>query len=258
MWLAWLTVAAFFGLHLGERWLTELVYPVPFGLLFLWLFIMVIWNSFEIAHHVELLSEAIREPFGTLVLTLSVTSIEIVTIVNIMLIGEENPTLVRDTMYSILMIVLNGIVGLSLLLGGIRYREQRYNLRGSIEFISVILVLAVIDLILPDFTHSTSDRTFSTGQCTFFNYYFADEFIRFFRACKPLVTALISFHHLDKNRQKPMKIHIKYSEKMRNVPCLFIDCLFSARLGLSPNKLLCPSMLRNFLTYILHQLWAGC
>lgn len=213
LWFSWLTVAAFFSLHLGERWLTELIYPVPFGLLFLWLFVMVIWNSFEVAHHVELLSETIREPFGTLVLTLSVTSIEIVTIVNIMLVGEENPTLVRDTMYSILMIVLNGIVGLSLFLGGIRYREQRYNLRGSIEFVSVIAILAVIDLILPDFTHSTADRTFSTGQCTFL----IITSLTIYTIFLGMQTISHRAHFISpfesQEPAKPMKIHIKYSKK---------------------------------------------
>lgn len=167
LWLAWLTVAAFFSFNLSERWLSDLAYPVRFGFLFVWLFIIVIWNSFEVAHHVEKLSESVREPFGTLILTLSVTSIEIVMIVSIMIAGKQNPYLVRDTMYAILMIVLNGIVGLGLLLGGIRYREQRYNLRGSIQFVSVIFVLAVIGLVLPDFTQSRATNNFSTGQTTF-------------------------------------------------------------------------------------------
>lgn len=213
LWLAWGTVVIFFGLHLGQRWLTDLTYPAPFGVLFLWLFIMVVWNSFEVAHHVELLTESIREPFGTLVLTFSVTSIEIVTIVNIMLVGDDNPTLVRDTMYSILMIVLNGIVGLSLLLGGIRYREQRYNLRGSIEFISVIAVLAVIDLILPDFTNSTSDRTFSAGQGTFL----IITSLTIYAIFLSMQTISHRTHFISpfesQEPAKPMKIHIKYSKK---------------------------------------------
>lgn len=167
LWLAWVTVALFLGLDVSDRWLSNLTHPLLFSFLFAWLFTMVIWNSFEVAHHVEILGESLREPFGTLILTLSVTSIEIITIVNVMLVGNSTPVLARDTMYAIMMIMLNGVVGLSLLLGGLRYQEQRYNLRGSIEFISVILVLAVISLILPDFTQSTTNPTFSTCQTIF-------------------------------------------------------------------------------------------
>lgn len=167
LWFAWLTVAAFIGLHLTQSWLADFSHPARFLLLFIWLFIIVLWNSFKVSHHVEKLSESLREPMSTLLLTLTATSIEIVTIATIMKTGNANPTLARDTMYSIIMIILNGIVGLSLFLGGIRYNEQRYNLRGSVEFLSVILVLAVIALVLPNFTLSTSTPTFSTPQALF-------------------------------------------------------------------------------------------
>ena len=213
LWLAWLTVGAFLGLHLGDKWLGDLSHPVRFVFLFVWLFITVIWNSFEIAHHVEMLTEAVREPLGTLILTLSVTSIEIVTMVNIMFIGNDNPTLVRDTMYSIIMIVLNGIVGLSILLGSIRYREQRYNLRGSMEFISVILVLAVIALILPDYTESTIKPTFSTGQTLFLVFTSLAIYVIFLA----MQTVSHTKHFISPFEShepcKPMKIHIKYSPK---------------------------------------------
>ena len=213
LWLAWLTVGAFLGLHLGDKWLGDLSHPVRFVFLFVWLFITVIWNSFEIAHHVEMLTEAVREPLGTLILTLSVTSIEIVTMVNIMFIGNDNPTLVRDTMYSIIMIVLNGIVGLSILLGSIRYREQRYNLRGSMEFISVILVLAVIALILPDYTESTVKPTFSTGQTLFLVFTSLAIYVIFLA----MQTVSHTKHFISPFEShepcKPMKIHIKYSPK---------------------------------------------
>ncbi len=213
LWLAWLTIAFFLQFNLSERWLDDLSHPLRFGILFSWLFILVIWNSFEVAHHVECLTETLREPLGTLILTLSVTSIEIVTIINIMRIGGENPTLVRDTMYSILMIVLNGIVGLSLLLGGIRYREQRYNLRGSIEFVSVIVVLAVIGLVLPDFTQATTNPTFSTGQ-TLFLIFTSLMIYGIFLAMQTFShTKHFIFPYETHKPNKPMKIHFKYSPR---------------------------------------------
>ena len=81
------------------------------------------------------------EPYGTLILTLSVGSIEIMTIGTVMLTGEANPTLARDTMFSVVMIVMNGLIGLALLLGGLRYREQGYNFPGVTAYLSLIVVL---------------------------------------------------------------------------------------------------------------------
>ena len=131
------------------------------------LFLQILWNSFETAHHAEALAESLQEPYGTLVLTFVAISIEISLIASIMLTGPDNPTLARDTMFSVIMIILNGVVGLSLLLGGIRYREQQYNLQGSIAFLSVIILMGIIGLILPNFTHSTVAPTFSTFQAIF-------------------------------------------------------------------------------------------
>ncbi len=213
LWLAWITVTAFLVFPLKETFFHDLTHLPVFLFLFLWLFTLVIWNSFEIAHHVEMLTESIREPLGTLVLTFSVTSIEITAIANVMLISNENPTLARDTMYSIIMIVLNGVVGLSLLLGGIRYREQRYNLRGSMEFISVIMVLAIIDLVLPDFTQSTTNHTFSKGQSVFLLLISIAIYAIFLGMQTISHTKHFISPFESHQPSKPMRIHIKYSKK---------------------------------------------
>ena len=89
------------------------------------------------------------EPFGTLILTLAVISIEVSLIASIMLHGANEPTLARDTMFAVLMIILNGMVGLALLVGALRHREQHYNLQGAKAFLAVIIPLAVLTLILP-------------------------------------------------------------------------------------------------------------
>jgi Ca2+:H+ antiporter len=81
-----------------------------------------------------------------------------------MLHGANNPTLARDAMFAVIMIALNGLVGLSLLLGGLRHREQHYNLQGTNSYLNVIMALAVLGLVLPNFTTSTSGPTFSTHQ----------------------------------------------------------------------------------------------
>ncbi len=164
--IGWFVVLVF--LILGNDWLVQMRHPFLLTLAFIGLFILILWNSFEIAHHVEALAETMPEPYGTLILTLSVVAIEISLIASIMLTGPPNPTLARDTMYAVIMIILNGVVGWSLLAGGIRYKEQQYNLQGSIAFLSVIILLAVMTLVLPNFTHSTSSPTFTTFQSIFF------------------------------------------------------------------------------------------
>ncbi len=162
LWLAWLTVLVF--LALGNVWPGNLQHTGLLLIIFIYLFVIILWNSFEVAHHVEALAETMPEPYSTVVLTLTVIFIEVSLIASIMLTGPDNPTLARDTMDAVVMIFLNGIVGISLLLGGLRYQEQQYNLQGSIAFLSVIILLAVVGLVLPNFTHSTSSATFSTFQ----------------------------------------------------------------------------------------------
>jgi Ca2+:H+ antiporter len=84
-----------------------------------------------------------------------------------MLHGANNPTLARDAMFAVVMIVLGGLVGLSLLLGGLSYREQHFNLQGVTSYLNVIMALAVLGLVLPNFTTSTSGPTFSAAQGIF-------------------------------------------------------------------------------------------
>ncbi len=151
-------------LLVGDRWEAILPDHLVSGLVFAWLFAMIVVGAVAVVRHADGLAILLGEPFGTMILTLSVTSIEILTIAIVMTTGEPNPTLARDTMFSVVMIVLNGLVGLALLLGGFRYHEQEYNLRGVIAYLSVIASLAVFGLIVPNFTKTTPGPTFSFGQ----------------------------------------------------------------------------------------------
>ncbi len=81
-----------------------------------------------------------------------------------MLHGENNPTLVRDTLLSLIMIVLNGMIGLSLLLGAWKHREQSYNLQGAKTYLGVIIPLAVLSVIMPNYTETTAGPTLSSLQ----------------------------------------------------------------------------------------------
>jgi len=118
------------------------------------IFAVMLWLAFGVVHHAECLAVKLGEPFGTLILTLAVVSIEVVMICALMLNGSENPTLARDTMFSVLMIVLNGMLGITLLIGGVRHHRQVFNLEGARSYLIVLSCLAFLALVLPTFTRA--------------------------------------------------------------------------------------------------------
>lgn len=129
--------------------------------LFLWLFAVMLLSSFAVVRHADHLAEALREPLGTIILTLAVTSIEVVMISALMLNGN-NPALARDTMFSVVMVVLGGLLGVALLTGGLKFGEQNFNLKGVNSFLGLILPLSVLSMVLPNFTRTGGDGFFST------------------------------------------------------------------------------------------------
>lgn len=131
------------------------------------IFAVVLWCAFSVVRHAGCLAEILGEPFGTLVLTLAVIGIEVALIIAIMLSGDANPTMARDTMFSVVMIVLNGLVGLCLVVGGVRHKNQTYNLQGANAFLSVLVPLAIFALVLPRATHSAPGGELSKLQTAF-------------------------------------------------------------------------------------------
>ena len=160
------TAAIFLAIGSDLNELTTRVLPL-LGV-FVWLFAVILWSATCVVRHADCLAIKLGEPYGTLILTLSAISIEVVMISTAMLHGANNPTLGRDAIFAVIMIALNGLVGLSLMLGGLRYREQHYNIQGVNAYLNVIMALAVLGLVLPNFTTSTSGPTFSTEQGIFF------------------------------------------------------------------------------------------
>jgi Ca2+:H+ antiporter len=134
---------------------------------FAWLFATMLGSAISVVRHADYLALQIGEPGGTLILTLSVTFVEVMSISAVMLRSEDNPTLTRDTLFAVVMIILNGMVGLSLLLGSWRRREQTFNLQGANAYLGVIIPLVVLSLVLPDFTLTTSGPTLSFAQQMF-------------------------------------------------------------------------------------------
>jgi Ca2+:H+ antiporter len=137
-------------------------------LVFVWLFAVIMWCAFGVVRHADAVAWHLGEPYGTLVLTLSVSAIEVAIMASIILHGDNNPTLARDAMFATLMIVLNGLVGAALLMGALRYWEQEYNLEGARSFLVVIASLAVFALILPSFTKTEPDPALSPFQAGLF------------------------------------------------------------------------------------------
>jgi Ca2+:H+ antiporter len=119
--------------------------------------------------HADALAELLGEPLGTLVLTISVIVIEVSLIVSIMIEGVADPTLARDTMFAVIMIMMNGMVGLSLLAGGLRHVQQEYNLEGARAYLAVLMPLSAVVLILPNLTRSSNDGSLSFWQAAFFS-----------------------------------------------------------------------------------------
>jgi Ca2+:H+ antiporter len=156
------TAAAF--LALGSAVLENVERPFALMGVFALLFITVLWSAISVVRHADVLAVKCGEPYGTLILTLSAISIEVMMISAAVLHGANNPTLARDMMFAVVMIALNGLVGLSLLLGGLRHREQHYNLEGANAYLNTIMVLAVLGLVLPNYTTSLSGPKFSTVQ----------------------------------------------------------------------------------------------
>lgn len=119
-------------------------------------------------HHAEVVAHKVGEPFGTLVLAVAVTVIEVSLIVSLMLSGSGDvATLARDTVFAAIMIILNFIVGICLLVGGLRHHEQRFVLRGVSAALSVLAAMAVLSLVLPNYTSTVAGPTLSASQLAF-------------------------------------------------------------------------------------------
>lgn len=124
---------------------------------------------FAAVYHAEVVAHRVGEPFGTLVLALAVTVIEAALIVSVMLSvpAPEGSPLARDTVYAAVMIVCNGIVGICLLMGGARYREQEFQLQGANAALVVLVALTILTLVLPNYAASALGPLYSKPQLAF-------------------------------------------------------------------------------------------
>jgi Ca2+:H+ antiporter len=159
-------VAVVLTLASPSDWLISLGLPgaVP---LFAALFAMMLRTGSSIVRHAELLAGRLGEASGALLVTFSVNLVEIVSISAVVLHGANNPTLLRESLLCGIMLTLNGFVGLTLVMGGRRRREQRFNVQGANSYLSVLLPMAVLTLVLPGFADSNTGSAISVRQTCF-------------------------------------------------------------------------------------------
>src|SRR5437879_7158182 len=142
--------------------------PSVTGLAFAVVLLAILFGTvFAAVFHAEVIAQRIGEPYGTLLRTLAVTIIEVALIATIMLGEKEVPTLARDTVFAVVMIVCNGLAGICIFIGGLRYREQDFQVSGANLYLSMLFMLATITLVLPHYTLTPPGPLYSAAQLGF-------------------------------------------------------------------------------------------
>jgi Ca2+:H+ antiporter len=159
--IAFIILAPFIGFTAGAS-----ASPLAIALSVAMLVIML-GAIFAAVHHADVIAHRVGEPFGTLVLTLAVTIIEVALIESIVLTPNSSPALARDTVLAVIMIVCNGLVGLCVLVGGLRHHEQEFQVSGAGVYLQVLGALSILTLVLPNYTQTVLGPYYSTGQLIF-------------------------------------------------------------------------------------------
>lgn len=140
----------------------------------LWFPLLVIFLAMGVSaavHNAEVIAARVGPSYGTLILAVSVTIIEVALILSLMENQtQDSPTIARDTVFAAIMIVTNGILGISILLGGIKYKELGFQPMGTSALLAVLAVLSILTLVIPNFTTSTPGPTYSAGQLVFVSF----------------------------------------------------------------------------------------
>nr|WP_294908189.1 ionic transporter y4hA [uncultured Lacibacter sp.] len=130
--------------------------------------ILLLLSVMSAVHHSEIIAHRVGEPYGTIILAVAVTIIEVSIIVSLMMSGgEETAALARDTVYSATMLILNGIVGLSLFIGGLKFHEQSFSKHSATIALVSLVAIIVLTLVFPTFTSSIEGPYYSTPQLIF-------------------------------------------------------------------------------------------
>lgn len=159
--LSWAVVGAF--LTWGPAWLAEPIAPLVAIGCFVALFATILYAAFGVVEEADHLAHTLGEPYGTLILTLSVVMIEVILIGAVMLGPGETATIGRDSIFAVMMIIMNLVMGVCLLAGGLRHGEQEYNAQGAAAYLSMIVLLTGTALVVPNLL-STGDGGFRPVQ----------------------------------------------------------------------------------------------
>src|SRR5262245_38054184 len=131
-------------------------------------FVALIASVLAAVHHAEVVAHRTGEPLGTLVLALAVTVIETCLILSMMLAGgADKAELPRDTIFSAIMIICNGVIGICLLVGGVKHHEQSFRIEGANSGLAALVAMATLSLVLPTFTTSAPGPFYTKAQLAF-------------------------------------------------------------------------------------------
>ncbi len=159
--VAWLVVLVF--ILFGSS-LTSNMSSVTAFFLFAVLLGTIILSAFGVVKEADELAHKLGEPYGTLILTLSIVAIEVILIAAVMLGPGENPTIGKDSIFSVMMIIMNLVIGLCILTGALKFGEQEYNAPGTMSYLGMIIMLGGIGLLLPNFIEGAGEGMFSNTQ----------------------------------------------------------------------------------------------
>ncbi|MGL4583094.1 MAG: calcium:proton antiporter, partial [Flavobacterium sp.] len=160
--IVWIIVILF--MVFGSAITGNALSPILAGGIFFILLFTIVGAAFGVVKEADELAHKLGEPYGTLILTLSIVSIEVILISAVMLGPGENPTIGKDSIFSVMMIIMNLVIGLCILFGGLKYGEQEYNAQGTMSYIAMIIMLGGIALLLPNFIEGAGGGMFTDTQ----------------------------------------------------------------------------------------------
>lgn len=158
----WLIVSVF--MIFGHSFLGDPISSlIAIGVFFILLF-TIISAAYGVVKEADELAHKLGEPYGTLILTLSIVSIEVILISAVMLGPGENPTIGKDSIFSVMMIIMNLVIGLCILLGSLKFGEQEYNAQGTMSYLGMIIMLGGIGMMLPNYIEGAGEGIFNYTQ----------------------------------------------------------------------------------------------
>jgi Ca2+:H+ antiporter len=169
-WTAWFfpSLAIFFYAVVSATGIGHVFEPSAMGIAFAALLIPILSGAvFAAVYHAEVIAHRTGEPYGTLVLTIAVTVIELALIGSVMLTEGGSPTLARDTVYAVVMIICTGLVGLCIFIGGLHHGEQSFRVTGASTYLTVLVALSALTLVLPNYTSTVPGPVYSASQLLF-------------------------------------------------------------------------------------------